>query len=353
MNEKVVFRFLENGRPLPVEDLVNVEDDRGGVVLNGETSTWPRGVRFGFEGIGAFKAGLDSLRKQTPNGKHQFKVEVRNGTLSFATVNPKRIPTGSYSYKLRIADLEIENGEGRLQVKEDGAPVEVELNVRPEPRRVRPTDSIHADQLIAGIVNGNSRLDGQRIIDWLGDDAPRPKRKACLLNILAKLSTTPTEEAPLITFVREIFFADVDRIYAKVAPALLDQLRELDDDPRQPFSKDQGPLNAGHFKIRRLFAQKDQGAAQRYVFQSFRQDAQPSLQIVVAIPPDDKPGGGFYADIDIDLGNPKRDLAGFFIHLGELINEGQTDHLKLNKQLKKDMILSRHLHYSIDEVPTG
>jgi hypothetical protein len=347
MNEKLVFRFLQNGQPLSIDQLVPVELDRGGVVLNGETSAWPRGLRFDFEGVGPFKAGLDLLRKQTANGDHRFNVERQNGALSFTTVNPNRIPTGSYDYKLRIADLDIQNGDGRLQLTEDGPPVEVEINVRPEPRRVRPTDSIHGDQMIADIVDGNSRIDGQRIIDWLGDDAPRAKRKACLLNILARLHTTPTEDAPLITFVQDIFFADVDRIYARVNSELINKLRALDQDPSQPFSEDHGPLNAGHLKIKRRFPQQDQDAAQKYAFKSFRQDTQPSLQIVMAIPPDDKPGRGFYADIDIDLGNPKRDLAGFFIHLGELIAEGQTDHLKLNKQLKKDPIVSRHLHYSI------
>jgi hypothetical protein len=68
---------------------------------------------------------------------------------------------------------------------------------------------------------------------------------------------------------------------------------------------------------------------------------------VIAVPPDDRAGRGVYADIDIDLGNPKRDLAGFFVHLGELMTEGQTDHLKLNKQLRKNPLLAAHLHYSI------
>ena len=35
-----------------------------------------------------------------------------------------------------------------------------------------------------------------------------------------------------------------------------------------------------------------------------------------AVPP--SPGGNYYADLDIDLGNPLQDLDGFIVHMGEL-----------------------------------
>ena len=349
MNEKLVFRFLQNGRPVPIDQLVPVELDRGGVVVNGETSAWPRGLRFDFEGVGPFKDKLNSLRT---NGEHQFSVSVEDGALSFTTIRPNRIPIGTYRYRLRIADLDFQNGDGSVSLNEGGPPVDIQINVRPERRSVKPTDSMNGDQPIADLVNGGSRIDGTRIIDWLNDDAPRPKRKACLLNILGRLSVSPTTAAPLIGFVQHIFLADVSRIYAKVDPGLFGRLQELDQDPAQPFSVDQGPLDSIHMKLLRRIPDEDQDVTEEYRkrMRSFRQDTQPSLQIVVFPPPDDRPGRGSYADIDIDLGNPKRDLAGFFIHLGELIDEGSTDHLKLNKKLKKDPILSDHLHYTITEL---
>lgn len=55
-------------------------------------------------------------------------------------------------------------------------------------------------------------------------------------------------------------------------------------------------------------------------------------------------------DIDIDLGNSKRDIADFFIHLGEFIVEGKTNHIKLNKILMKDSILKGHLHNTVTEL---
>ena len=348
MNEKLIFSFRQNGQALAIDQLVPVDLDRGGVVLNGETSAWPRGLRFDFEGVGPFKQGLNLLRNQTANGDHRFSVGVDNGALSFTTLKPDHIPTGTYGYKLRVADLDIQNGEGSLQLNAGGQPVGIQINVRPERHRVNPTDSIRNDQPITDLVNGNSRIDGKRIIDWLRDDAPRPKRKACLLNILARLSISPSTDAPpLITFVQNIFLADVSRIYAKVDPELFILLQQLDQDPRQPFSLDHGVIDPIHLKLLQRIPEEDQDITEKYKIKSFRQDTQPSLQIVVAVPPDDEPDRGFYADIDIDLGNPKRDFAGFFIHLGELIAEGKTDHIKLNKQLKKDPNLIGHLHYTI------
>ena len=45
--------------------------------------------------------------------------------------------------------------------------------------------------------------------------------------------------------------------------------------------------------------------------------------------------GRYYADVDIDLGNPLRDLEGFVIHMGELLSGQDTDHLKLHDALAK------------------
>jgi hypothetical protein len=352
MNEKLVFRFIQNGQPLPIEDLALVEFDRGGVVLDGEISAWPRGLRFDFEGVGASKDGLNDLLYKTANGNHRFNVMAENGVLSFTTVNPRRIPTGTYEYRLRISDLDIRNGEGRVQLNEGGPPVEIQIDVRPKRHIVKPSDSIQGDRPIIDLVNGGSLIDNMRIIDWLMDDAPRPKRKACLLNILGMLRVSPSTDAPLVKFVQEIFFADVDRIYAKVDLELFDRLRELDQDMGRPFSLDDGPLDPTHHKLLRRIPSEDKDATEQYrkAARSFRKDTQPSMQIVVFPPPDDRPGRGCYADIDIDLGNPKRDIAGFLIHLGELVAEGKTDHIKLNKKLKKDPILHGYLHYTVTEL---
>jgi hypothetical protein len=141
----------------------------------------------------------------------------------------------------------------------------------------------------------------------------------------------------------------VDRLYVEIDQELLNVLLALDRSAARPFSLDHGPLDATHQKLLRRVPARDQDATEEYRknMKSFRQDAEPSLQIVVFSPPAGEPGRGCYADIDIDLGNPKRDVAGFFVHLGELIAEGQTDHIKMHRKLVGDELLSPHLHYEV------
>lgn len=71
------------------------------------------------------------------------------------------------------------------------------------------------------------------------------------------------------------------------------------------------------------------------------------MQAVVAIPSD--LGRNFYADLDIDLGNPLEDLAGFVIHMGELIAPGKTDHLALLGKLVKIKAVAPFLFYEVVE----
>ncbi|MGH9855227.1 MAG: hypothetical protein ACREBD_35790, partial [Blastocatellia bacterium] len=87
--------------------------------------------------------------------------------------------------------------------------------------------------------------------------------------------------------------------------------------------------------------------ADKFRLHSFRQQGKNSLQVIVAVPP----GGGaarrFYAEFDIDLGNPAQDLEGFFIHLGELLAPGKTDHLKLRDKLAKDQTVREFLYHRV------
>ena len=47
------------------------------------------------------------------------------------------------------------------------------------------------------------------------------------------------------------------------------------------------------------------------------------MQIVVAEPPPGVADKTHYADVDIDLGNPRLDLRSFLIHIGELLLQKQ------------------------------
>ena len=180
MNEKLVFRFVQNGQPLPIDELVPVDLDKGGLMLNGETSAWPRALRFGFQGVGGSKNILNTLRNQVANGKHDFSVGVEDGALTFTTLRPDHIPIGVYEYRLKIADMDIEDSIGQIEVKKKNESVKIRLDVEPESRRVSVANSIHTDKPIADIVNGDSRIDGKKIINWLKDDAPPAQTKSVL-----------------------------------------------------------------------------------------------------------------------------------------------------------------------------
>jgi hypothetical protein len=221
MNEQFVVRLLENDQQVPFTDIVMVELDGGGVVLNGETSAWPRGLRFDFEGVGAFKEALNLLRRQTADGDHRFGFRLSNGDLVITTIAPNRIPTGSYDLDLRVADIDLNGPVEPIQVEEGTSPVVIRLQAQPERQRIVQAETINTDEPIASIVQGISRIDGRPMMEWLGAAGRRAKRKACLLNLLAALRTIPSPETHMLRHVEQVFHVDVDRIYAKVNPTLL------------------------------------------------------------------------------------------------------------------------------------
>jgi hypothetical protein len=205
MNEKLIFRFAQNGVPLPVERLVPVQMDRGGIVFNGETSAWPRAVRFDFEGVGTFQQRLQSLRNQESDGDHRFAVSVEGGALSFQTIAPERIPTGTYEYALRVADLDLKDRTGRVRFSPSQAVATVDIEVEPDERVVEVNAAtLLADEALEPLLSGPSILDGRPLREWLTGGSARSKRKACVLNILATLSVSPAG-SPLLPFVKEIF----------------------------------------------------------------------------------------------------------------------------------------------------
>lgn len=348
MNEKLVLSLTQAGQPLNIDQLEHVQFDVGGVVLNGERSAWPRGLRFAFDGVGATKNTLRTLRLQQglPADQHTFNVALQNGALVFTTLKPHTLPQGVYAFSLRISDLVFTAPRVQLEWRNGETAKHVALAVQSEAQRLALQPSLQADTLLHALLATRTQLDGLAGTDWLAQPAPRSRRQACLLNVLAKLRALTVNGQSLVEEIEQIFFADVDRLYARVSVDFFNLVRALEADPAQPFRRDLGPLSATHLRLKRRLPSADQDATERYTFQSYRQDAAPSLQIVIAIPPDDRPRG-FYADIDIDLGNPRRDAAGFVIHLGELLNPGQTDHLKLRRQLAQDPLVSRHLHYDV------
>jgi hypothetical protein len=168
------------------------------------------------------------------------------------------------------------------------------------------------------------------------------------LNLLAKLRALPTPDEPLISQVRYIFFVDVDRVYAAVEPKFHDLLKKTENGTGK-FLKDPGNVHSTHVRLlNHIEYNREWYDKERLV--SYREDAMPSEQAVVAVPEGNENQVKrrlHYADLDIDLASPYRDLLGVVVHLGEILDDGRTDHLKLCKKLKKKKELKKHLHYSV------
>jgi hypothetical protein len=344
MNERIIFRLIEDGRHLALNSLGGE-----GVTLRNETDATPRGLVVEFDQdspVTRFR--MDRVRQLRDWHPHDFKLELQllGGNLVVTGVDPRALPAGRYWFRLRIADLDIPKERMRIEIPDDGE-VEKEIKVKKDKRDVRLTSAVTAfDNEMRRVVEAPaSRLDGLAAAEWLTHRNPRPRRKACFLNLLAKLRTAPVESEHLLKNIHHVFFADVDRIYARVDRELFTRLEALARDPSKPFFDEGSPASAGHRRLLDRIARFEANIDQ-YRLRSFRQEGKNSMQAVVAVPTVD-PTRHHYADLDIDLGNPLQDVRGFVIHLGELIDPGKTDHLALRAKLGKNKTISKYLTYEV------
>ena len=189
--------------------------------------------------------------------------------------------------------------------------------------RTKPVTEFHAE-LQRIIREERSVLDTQPAVEWIDNANIRDQRRACLLNILAKLAVLPTPSDPMARHISYVSFADVDRIYVAARPTILGRLKES-----TKFRRDR-LIHSTHERLRyRIFNPRRSD----YKFYCYREQENPSLQIVVAKPPEDFDDRTHYADIDIDLGNPYLDVRGLLLHFGELLDPDKTDHLELGSKL--------------------
>lgn len=326
MNEQIRIGLTSDQQPLPVDRVAD-----GGVLLRGESSAPPRRLLFEFDG--ATDVTRTRMRWiQQREGWHPWtfplKITVENGELVVRGVEPDTLPAGLYRCRLGIDDVILPNG-GRFRVTvERDAPATVTLAAKEEPRQVRLARQIHelGEGMRRVLSADGSRIDDVPVIEWLSSMRPRARRKACLLNILAKLSVI---QEPLLGTVEAVFFADVDRIYTQATTDCARLLSRLADDPKKPFFQEGTPKSAVHRRmLRRAGVEESQ-----YELVSFRQEGRYCLQVVVGLPRDGD--GPHFAEFDIDLGNPLQDVAGFVVHLGEVAGPGRTDHFTLRERLLK------------------
>ena len=343
MNERIIIRLTEDGKHLPFNSLSSE-----GVMLRNETDATPRGLVIEFDQDSPVtRIRMERVRVLRGWHPHVFNLNVQlfEGKLVITGVDPRALPAGRYWFRLRIADLNLPQERIRIEVPEDGD-AEKDIKVKKDKRDVRLTSAVTAfGGDVQRIVEATaSRLDGAAAADWLTSRPPRPRRKACFLNLLAKLRTAPTASDHLLRNVHHVFFADVDRVYARVDRELFTRLETLARDPSKPFFDEGSPTSAGHRRLLERISRFESNTDQ-YRLRSFRQEGKNSMQAVVAIPPD--PTRNHYADLDIDLGNPLQDVVGFVIHMGELINPGKTDHLALREKLGKNKTIAQFLFYEV------
>lgn len=346
MDERILIEFKRGGQRVPVTSFRAPRPGRhdGGLVLEGETSAWPRGIVLNLTSrndVTAHRMHQVRVRHHWLNPKrYELEVAREGRRLRLEGVDREALPPGRYEVALRVGGLELAQVRHRVRLAEKGKPTIV-LEEKPSTRRlVHSRPVAEYDRRLRQIINHpRSRLDGMSAANWLTEAAHRDRRKACLLNLLAKLAVLPTVEDPLMQHVRHVFFADVDRVYGAVGPAFLERLQTS-----SRFKKDK-TVHSTHAKLKSLIPNAH---GMDYDLVSYREGAQPSMQVVVAVPPSHVGNKTHYADLDIDLGNPTLDVKSFVIHIGELLDPGRTNHLKLRKALGETRA-GEFLYYSVQK----
>ncbi|HVX67998.1 MAG TPA: hypothetical protein VHA11_15400 [Bryobacteraceae bacterium] len=331
MNESLLLQFESGGRPLKVADF----RASLGVTFDGHADASPLNVAIGLQPV--FPRLLDPVRQRHDWRDREFLLDVSESAgglrLSGYQGDPQGLPPGVYDITVEVESYRFEDS-GQRVILHEGQSAAVVLHEKPDPRRLELHDNF--DALTEGVLRApGSAIDGVPLLAWLASPDPRLARKACLLNILAKLRVPPDPShgftEPLTSGVESLFFADVDRVYAVLRPDVSGRLEAL---VRSGLWVREGTPAAPIHAL--LLDRMDRAGipdAAGYSLTSYRQGGRNCVQMVVAAPPPGQPLTHEYADIDIDLGNPLWDLEGVFVHLGELLDSGRTDHLELRSRL--------------------
>lgn len=325
MNEYIEVSFRRGGKRLRIKRQV-----AEGIELD-EPDPIQRTVSIGFDAaneIAEFRMRRVRQLQGWDPGVFKLRVGVEDGTLVLRGVDQHALPPGRYRLRVRLEEAKIRPHTFTVDVEEDGH-AEAALDVETDDRDVE-VDLAECDDEIKRVLD-NSSFDGEIAEEWLEGDW-RPAKKACFLNLLASLRARPTLSAPLIEQVQGFYEIRNDRAYAKVDREFLNRLEELASDPNKPFYREGRPKADTHKRLIETIPADIRPLFSPDRLLSFRGEKSPSLQAVVAEPP---AGYDFtFADLDLDLGNPLQDVAGFIVHMGELGGD-PTNHLDLRKKLAK------------------
>lgn len=343
MNEGFQLRLRRSNRTWPIDSF-----SADGIVLSNERDAFPRSVTLEFDArseVTRYRMNRVRLLKGWQSWQFELKVTLKDGMLMFVGDDQDALPGGAYWVRVDITDLKTPSARLKLDIADGQPDARVDVDVVVDPRVITVTNFGDFDpQILAVLQAPESSLDDQSIVQWLTSSNTRPNRKACLLNLMAKLRTVPDTKAPLISDVRNIFFVGTERVYGQVTAALFSRLQLLANDPKRPFYSEGDPASPTHRKLLDHIETRGWGKREDYTLHSFRQEGRTCMQVVVAAP--SVATTPFCADFDIDLGNPLEDVDGFVIHMGELALGGDTDHLELHDALDKGA-MTDFLYYTV------
>lgn len=332
MNESFLVRFKGGNKYWTVTALSDADGIQFADLHDGE---W-HALTFEFDARDdpISQAAVNQVRSDRSWSPWEFKLSfaMESGGLRVSGVDAYALPPAHYWCRVRIQDVKASAAKLDFQIEQGATDEVVVVSVTPDDREVElHLDDCH-DVDVSQQLTVSSALDGGSLEAWLtGDHAA--KEKACALNLLAALRVHPDTTTPFIERVQAIFRVRPDRVYASVDPELHDWLETLANDPAQPVYAEGAPHAPIHQQLLQSVPVLEDRTA-NYTLASYRAEGRPSLQAVIAIPPAGY-ARRFYADFDLDLGNPLQDVVGFAIHMGELLNATQTDHLALWKDLSK------------------
>jgi len=329
MNEGILIEFERNGQLVPVTSFRSTQSNppENGIILDGETSQFPRGVVLDLRPLDdATKLAFQRVQRNHDwLSRKTFELEAarQDDRLRIDGVDAESLPPGRYELKMRLSSMQFTQTKQEIRIRKNQSAV-VRFREKPPKQKLVLNRSIDSfdEESVRILRHQNSRLDGTSAEDWLVNRPGQDRRKAPLLNMLAKLAALPRVPDPLNRLVHYVFHAEMDRIYASVS-------EDFHKSVKRTFTKD-ATIHSTH---QRLLLRIPHRLAKQYKLTSYRENAASSMQVVIAEPPAGFTDRTHYADLDIDEANPGWDLARFILHVGDVLDPRKTNHLELRKTL--------------------
>ncbi|MBM3735044.1 MAG: carboxypeptidase regulatory-like domain-containing protein [Acidobacteria bacterium] len=214
MNESIFLRYIRDGKMVPVTKFVSGR----GIELAGESSASLIKVRFGMSPADpvtrtVLKNVLPMLGMQSLE-EYRVTPVVANGGIRLTGIRPDitSLPPGTYDIRIELDDLKLERLD-TVTVKK-GKETVVDVTEKIEKKVFTLIDDPAFEPSIFSILsNAASVIDGMPATAWLKDPLRRARRKACLLNLMAKLRHIKEGGVSLTQHVTSVTQAEIDRIY--------------------------------------------------------------------------------------------------------------------------------------------